>query len=109
MNIALNKIGFFVMSEKYCRTSFRKNHKTLKLSKPNYKKNDYTSSGFSLLNYALKISKVFGTSDHIEVLFSKYPKNSRAPVVYDLKIPAGCRKVFLFFLGEDDNPTNLGI
>ena len=39
------------------------------------KKNDYTSSVFSLLNYVLTISKVFGTSDHLEVLFSKCPKN----------------------------------
>ena len=44
------------------------------------KKNDYTSSGFSLLNYVLTLSKVFGTSDHLEVLFSKCPKNIVGPL-----------------------------
>ena len=35
MNISLNKIGFFVMSEKQCRANFRKNRKRLKWTKPN--------------------------------------------------------------------------
>ena len=56
------------------------NHKKTKIIKAKLKKNGYTSSGFSLLNYVLTISKVFGTSDHLEVLFSKCPKNIVRPL-----------------------------
>ena len=61
----------------------QKSQKT-KIIKAKLKKNDYTNSGFSLLNYVLTISKVFGTSDHLEVLFSKCPKNIVGPL-YDIK------------------------
>ena len=57
----------------------QKSQKT-KIIKAKLKKNDYTSSGFSLLNYVLTISKVFGISDHLEVLFSMCPKNIIGPL-----------------------------
>ena len=38
MNIALNKIGFFVMSEKYFRASFRKKSQKAKIIKAKLKK-----------------------------------------------------------------------
>ena len=60
------------MSRKFSQ----KSQKTKIIKAKLKKKNDYTSSGFSLLNYVLTISKVFGTSDHLEVLFSKCPKNT---------------------------------
>ena len=63
------------MSRKFSQ----KSQKT-KIINAKLKKNDYTSSGFSLLNYVLTISKVFGTSDHLEVLFSKCPKNIVGPL-----------------------------
>ena len=58
------------MSRKFLQKS-----QQTKIIKAKLKKNDYTSNGFSLLNYVLTISSVSGTSDHLEVLFSKCPKN----------------------------------
>ena len=72
---------------------FSQNSQKTKIIKAKLKKNDYTSSGFSLLNYVLTISKVFGTSDHLEVLFSKCPKNIVEP-----------RYIYIFFV-EGDLPS----
>ena len=83
------------MSRKFSQ----KSQKT-KIIKAKLKKNDYISSGFSLLNYVLTISKVFGTSDHLEVLFSKCPKNIVGPLYelvfyYNVSLKSFCDYVLL--------------